>query len=96
MPRQRGAAAVQEQAKAVIEQFRRSTHPKWADATGRELNGKCDSVKPTADPTYDRRIDIAECAAMAARSRALHEELSSGILERFRGSQAGTLGWTIK
>src|SRR3984957_6930593 len=82
--------------RAVVEQLRGSTYPKGADATGRELNGKCHSVKPAAAPGDDRRIDIAERGAIAARRRPLHEKLGSGIPERFHGSQAGILGWTIK
>ena len=96
MPRQRGATAVPEQAEAVIEQLRGSTNPKAADATGREFNGKRDPVKPAADPGEDRRIDIAQHGAVAARRGPFHEKLRSGIAERFHGSQAGILGWTIK
>src|ERR1700689_4100559 len=40
VPRQRGAAALPEQAEAFVEQLRNSTNSKGADATGRPLNGK--------------------------------------------------------
>src|ERR1700761_745217 len=79
VPRQRGAAALPEQAEAVVEQLRNSTNPKGADATGRELNGKCDPVEPAAAPGYYRRIDIAQLGAIAARRGPLHEKLGSGI-----------------
>src|ERR1700738_317317 len=52
--RQRGATAAPEQAEVVVEQLRGSTNPKGADVTGSELNGKCDPVKPAADPGDDR------------------------------------------
>ncbi len=46
VPWQRRATAVPEQAEAVVEQLRGSTDPNGADATGRELNGKRQSVEP--------------------------------------------------
>jgi hypothetical protein len=96
MSRQRGATAVPEQAEAVVEQIGGSTDPKGADTTGRELNGKCDPVKPAATPSHNRRIDITQCGAIAARRRPLHEKLGSGIAKHFHGSKASILRWTIK
>src|ERR1700685_4405882 len=96
MPGKRGATTAPKQAEAILEQFRGSTNTKGADATGRELDGKCHSVKSAAAPRDDRRIDIAQRCAIAARRRPLHEKLRSGISERFQGSQAGILGWTLK
>ena len=66
-------------------------NPKGANATGREFNGECDPVKPAADPGEDRRIDITQHGAIAARHGPFHEKLGSGIAERFHGSQAGIL-----
>ena len=96
MSRQSGTTAVPEQAKAVFELLGGSTDPDGSDATRRKLNGKCDPVKPAADPGNDWRIDIAQYRAIAARRGSFHEKLSSGILQRFRSSQAGILGRTIK
>jgi len=85
-----------EQAEAVVEQLRGFTYPKGAHVTGCELNGKRNTVKPAAALGYDRRIDIGQRGAMAARRGPLHEKLGRGIAERFGRSQAGILGGTIK
>ena len=96
MPWQRGATTVPEQAEAIVEQFGGSTNPEGADAARRKLNGKCDPVKPAADPGDDRRIDIAQGDVVAARRRPLHEKLGSRIAQRFHSGQAGIIGWTIE
>src|ERR1700677_4863612 len=83
VPRQRRTATLPEQAEAIVKQLRGSTYPKGADATGRELNGKCHSVKPAAAPGDDRRIDIAQRRAIAARPRPPPEKLGRRVLERF-------------
>jgi hypothetical protein len=96
VPRQRGATTLPKQAEATVEQLCNSTNPKGAGATRREFNGKCDPVKPAADPGHNRRIDIAQRSATAARDGPLHEKLSGGRPERFHGSQIGVVGRTIK
>src|SRR5215472_17002347 len=89
--RHRSAAAVPEQAEAVVEQLGGSTNAEGADATGGKLNSQCHSVELAADPCQDRRIKIAQRCTIAARRGALHKKLGSGVSERLHGSQFDTL-----